>query len=72
MNNNDLNDLIDSIKIEIADDIKCGNKELTKFKLPKEAQTEKVITALKNNFSHFKSVYTEGEYLCLEHPDMPK
>ena len=72
MKNDELTDLINSITLEVKDDVKCGNKQLTKFKLPKEAQTEKVITALKNSLSNYKNVYIEGEYICLEHPDMPK
>ncbi len=72
MKNDELTDLINSITLEVKDDVNCGNEELTKFKLPKKAQTEKVITAIKNNLSHYKNVYIEGEYICLEHPDMPE
>ncbi|EMN7216736.1 hypothetical protein WB841_004534 [Vibrio vulnificus] len=69
MTNDKLRDLIDSINIEVGDDVKSGNTHKTEYKLPKEAQTEKVREALINNFDHFKSVTFNGEVLILEHPD---
>jgi len=72
VDNDELTNLINSITLEVKDDVNCGNKKLTKYKLPEKAQTEKVITALENNLSHFVSVYTEGEYLCLKHPAKPE
>lgn len=72
MKNDELTNLIDSISIEVGDDVNCGNEKLTKYKLPKEAQAEKVIIALKNHFSHYKDVYIKGEYLFLEHPAKPE
>ncbi|EPW4778939.1 TPA: hypothetical protein ACMDSY_004422 [Vibrio parahaemolyticus] len=69
MTNEELRDLIDSINIEVGDDVKSGNTHKTEYKLPKEAQTEKVIEALNNNFNHFKSVTVNNGVLILEHPD---
>ncbi|EJM7233039.1 hypothetical protein NTE31_001121 [Vibrio cholerae] len=65
----ELQDLINCINIEVGDDVKSGNTSETKYKLPKEALTEKVIKALKNNFSHFKNVTVNNDLLILEHPD---
>ncbi|QYJ96642.1 hypothetical protein K0J45_14020 [Shewanella alkalitolerans] len=69
MKNAELRVLIDSIKIEVDDDVKSGNTSKTEYKLPKEAQTEEVIDALINNFDHYKSATVNDGVLTLEHPD---
>ncbi|BER94721.1 hypothetical protein ACPF4D_001589 [Vibrio cholerae] len=65
----ELQDLIICINIEVGDDVKSGNTSKTKYKLPKEALTDEVIKSLKNNFSDFKSVTVNNDFLILEHPD---
>ena len=69
MTNEELKELIDSIKIEVQFDARSGNKTTT-YKLPQEANTDEVIEALLANFEHYASASVSEGVLTLEHPDI--
>lgn len=69
MDNNDLRDLVDSIRIETDDDHKLGLKE-TQYKLPEEALNGDIIDAICSQFEHFEKVSVDGDTLILVHPEI--
>lgn len=71
MTKHELNDLIDCIKIQVGYDIKSG-KTTTVYKLPENARTEEIKTALIANFEHYKNANIEHAVLTLDHPDLDK
>ena len=68
MTNEELRDLILSIKLEVKDDYQAGVKT-TNYKLPNAALADEVIEALHANFEHYDSISVEGNILTLVHPE---
>ncbi|WP_221794629.1 hypothetical protein [Oceanobacter mangrovi] len=68
MKNEELSDLILSIKIEAKDDYYAGVKT-TKYKLPEAALADEIIEVLYANFEHYDSVSLKGNTLILVHPE---
>lgn len=65
MDNHELQDLIDCIKIEIQYD---RDKGITRYKLPQKARNPKVIEALESNFEHYESTNMDGDFFVIIHP----
>lgn len=65
MDINELQELIDCIKIETQFDQAQG---ITRYKLPEKARTPEVIDALESTFEHYESTKVDGDFFVLEHP----
>lgn len=68
MTNEQLSDLILSIKLEVKDDYQAGIKT-TEYKLPEAALSDEVVEVLHANFEHYDSISIEGNILTLVHPE---
>ncbi|ENM5744192.1 hypothetical protein V9N60_003559 [Vibrio metoecus] len=69
MENQDLKDMLDSIKLAIKDDYQAG-LTVTTYRLPEEARIEKVLDVLPEHFEHYKKVEIDEDYnLILTHPE---
>ena len=68
MNNDDLRDLLNSIKSEVNNDAMSGQKT-TVYKLPDEAFSEEVLDVLPENLKGYKDVRIDGSNLILTHSD---
>ncbi|WP_064608917.1 hypothetical protein [Photobacterium sp. J15] len=69
MKNDELKDLLDSIRLTVKDDCLAG-QTITTYQLPKEAKTEKVLDVLPEHFENYKKVeIDEKGNLVLTHPD---
>jgi len=68
MTNDELKDLILSIKLEVKDDFQAGAK-VTRYKLPAAALADDVIEALDAHFEHYESCSVDDGVLVLVHPE---
>ncbi|MDK9785105.1 hypothetical protein KIT90_27365 [Vibrio sp. B172a] len=69
MENQDLKDMLDNIKLEVKDDQQAGQR-VTTYRLPEEARTEKVLEVLPEHFEHYENVEIDEDYnLILTHPE---
>ncbi|SGY87664.1 Putative uncharacterized protein [Moritella viscosa] len=68
MNNDDLENLLNSIQSEVNNDATSG-KNITTYKLSDEALTEKVLDVLAEKLTGYKDVKIDGSNLILTHAD---
>ncbi|EJE4150136.1 hypothetical protein P5E07_22915 [Vibrio parahaemolyticus] len=69
MENQDLKDMLDSIKLAVKDDYEAG-KTVTTYPLPKAAQVDKVLDVLPEHFDNYEKVEVDDDYnLILTHPE---
>lgn len=68
MTNDELSDLILSIKLEVKDVCQTG-VTTTRYKLPEAALADDVIEALYANFENYESCSVDGGFLVLVHPE---
>lgn len=68
MNNDELQDLLNSIQSEVKSDATSG-KNTTTYQLPDEAFNEKVLDVLPEHLKGFKDVRIDGSNLILTHSD---
>ncbi|QUM78532.1 hypothetical protein HWV00_07020 [Moritella sp. 24] len=68
MNNDDLQNLLNSIQSEVKNDATSG-KNTTTYKLSDEALTEKVLDVLAESLKGYKDVKIDGSDLILTHSD---
>ena len=68
MNNDDLENLLNSIQSEVNNDATSGENTTT-YKLSDEALTEKVLDVLAEKLTGYKDVKIDGSNLILTHAD---
>jgi len=68
MNNDDLQNLLNSIQSEVKSDAASG-KNITIYKLSDEALTEKVLDVLAESLKGYKDVKIDDSNLILTHSD---
>ncbi len=68
MNNDDLQNLLNSIQSEVKSDATSG-KNTTTYELSDEALTEKVLDVLAEKLTGYKDVKIDGSNLILTHAD---
>jgi len=68
MNNDDLQNLLNSIQSEVKNDATSG-KNTTTYKLSDEALTEKVLDVLPEHLKDYKGVRIDGSNLILTHSE---
>ncbi|MGY4879137.1 hypothetical protein ACLUEY_14800 [Vreelandella aquamarina] len=69
MTNDELSNLILSIKLEVKDDFQAGGK-ITRYKLPEAALANDVIEALYYHFDNYESCTVDDGVLVLIHPEL--
>ncbi|MCY9844543.1 hypothetical protein [Vibrio caribbeanicus] len=69
MENQELNDLFDSIKLKVKDDQEAEDR-VTTYLLPEEAHNAEVVDVISKHFEHYENVEVdEGYNLVLNHPE---
>lgn len=68
MTNDELSELVLSIKLEVKNDFQAG-ATTTRYKLPEAALADDVIEALDAHFEHYESCSVDDGILVLVHPE---